>query len=1137
MVQLTLNVLGTLTLVSDDQPLTPNFRSDKVRALLVYLALEAGTPHQRSTLITLLWPEFSKSAGLANLRKTLFYLRGTLDEIAAGTSQSLLTIDRQTVQFTPTNFTVDAIQFEQLLAEVAQHSHSHLHNCVDCLACLKQAELLFRGELLPGFGLADATMFEEWLLFKREQLQQQAILVLQHLSAIYEQKSNYERVEKYANRLLLLDPYHEKAIRQLMRALTKTDRRSGALQIYDRLADRLQADIGVLPQERTSQLYQQISEGMLFEPTKIAPKLHHFPIQFTPFLGRKDDLAQVTNLILNEGRRMLTIVGAGGIGKTRLAIEVAKQAVNNTRFVDGIYYIHLSAVVDGEDLPATIATTLSLVPRTNTPLLNQILDFLKEKKCLLLMDNFEHLVGHEAFIVKLLTAAPELAVLVTSRQPLYLHGEQQVRLDGLAYPKDWGDEQETNLTIQIEAFDAVRFFVQSARLVQPDFAISPTNRSAIVHVCHLTQGSPLALEIAANWVRIMNVATIAETIRGSIDFLASPIQNIPNRHRSISRVFDYSWHLLTPHEQLTLAKASIFLEPFKLATAVAVLETTANEIAMLLDKSLLQSPAVGSYRLHELLRQYAMSKLQEMEDGKTIETSTRSKHSDHYLAFVTKSAINFYRGKPKVVASAIRARIGNVTQAWLWAIEHCEQPKQQRMIQQSADGLGRYYGFWGLLEEGDRIFRKAVEQVKTLVQNGLNVEASTMILFSHLLNWQAHFQSRLGNMDTAVQIAENSLLQAKNYPVAAAKAKSLLGRLLLHTGQLERAKNYLQDSLFFYEENNDKEGKAETLDRLGAIQWRQGHHSEALESFMPALAIQKVLGNKVAIGSLCNNIAGVYFERGNLELAHEYTQQARTVFKEMNDEVGVSRLDGRLAVLYEKEGKYDQAIAYNDRALAGHKRFESKGEIVTTLFNKAECYKQQGKYDAAMACYLEGLVLVQDLGMSWYYALFQADIAFVSYRQGNDEKALTLYEEALPVLREAGAKLYTIKPLLTQGEIFLEKGYLSEAQASLQEGLVVAENVGIKESILEARILIIRLDFLRGDMEQAQHEMLALLTNVEEEIEQAMVHYELWRMDVGKDHGRAACELYQRQYKRLPRYDFRRRLDELRQRDEVFTKG
>ena len=192
MAEITLKVLGALELFAADKPIITHFRSDKVRALLIYLALEAGRPHQRRSLVDLLWPDFSESAGLGNLRKALFYLRETLDQVSPQTSQLLLTVDRQSILLNPINLAIDAVQFEQLLAEVEQHSHHHLHSCPECLARLVEAESLFRGELLPGFSLADADAFEEWLLFKREQLQQKAIQVLQNLADIFEQQSDYE---------------------------------------------------------------------------------------------------------------------------------------------------------------------------------------------------------------------------------------------------------------------------------------------------------------------------------------------------------------------------------------------------------------------------------------------------------------------------------------------------------------------------------------------------------------------------------------------------------------------------------------------------------------------------------------------------------------------------------------------------------------------------------------------------------------------------------------------------------------------------------------------------------------------------------------------------------------------------------
>lgn len=1118
-----LKLLGTLELSVDDKPIASHFRSDKVRALLVYLALKGGRPHQRRLLATLLWPNFSEEASRRNLRKALFHLRETLDQAFPQTSHLLLTVDRQTVHLDLSYLTVDAIQFEQLLAEVEQHTHHHLQSCPKCLTHLIAAGNLYCDDLLPGFSLAGAAPFEEWLLFKRERLQQQAILTLQNLATIFEQQNDYEQAENYATRLTVLDPYHEKAVRQLMRILTQTDRRNAALQFYNHLVDRLQSEIGVAPEERTRLLFQQIVEGDFVAPVKSIKKMHHFPTQFTPFLGRKEELARINQLLLDANCCLLTIIGPGGIGKTRLAIEAAKQAADSKRFVDGIYFAHLSDVESGDDVSMALASTLSLLPRANATLLDQILAFLQSRDCLLLLDNFEHLVGIEQLAADLLAAAPGLTLLVTSRRPLHLRAEQQVRINGLDYPEQPLEEEQTLDLIQVQTYAALRLFIQSARLVQPDFAASSSNVQAIIRISHLTQGIPLAVEIAATWVRLMDVMSIAEAIEHSLDFLVTPVQDMLDRHRSMRAVFDYSWKLLTPSEQITLTKVGIFQGSFSLKTAVSVLETTIGDIAALLDKSLLQSPTSGRYALHELLRQYALGKLREMNNAQEIEANIRRKHSHHYLELVAQSASDFYGAEPQAAAAMIQRHLGNVNQAWWWAIEHAAEPGQLEVIACSVDGLGRFYEFLGLAGEGKRIMRRAVVKVEEVGVKGTAVSA----FISHLLTWQAHFQNRLGEADAALETAQKALAHGEQEPAAAARAKSLLGELLPNVGQFDQAESYQQKALSYYKEVGNKTAQAQALGRLGIMRWRRGNYDQAVPALEDALAMQEILGNKGALASLSGAIAGAFYEQGDIKLAQAHVEQARQIYTEIGNMIGVAQTDGYLAILYLKLGQYELALDHNQRELALYRSIGDRQGVATTLGNRGLIFVEVGKFGEAVVCFEEAIQLTEELGLSWHQAMHQTNLASVWHERGEDDQALVLFDKAIPLLREHGAKYYVVAPLLEQARIFLVNGRLSETQTLLNEALKFAEQLDLQEYIFEARTLCARLDFAQGKTEQALRNMLALLADSEDPAEQALLHYELWRMNAGDEYAQTGFELYSQLYKQFPKYTFQRYLDEL----------
>jgi len=1129
MIKLTLNVLGALELSIDDRPIITNFRTDKVRALLIYLALEAGRPHRRNTLAALLWSEFTEQSSRRNLRKGLFYLRQKLEEAAPGVS--IISADRQSVELNPHNLMVDAIRFEHLLSAVEEHSYRHLHHlhtCNECLARLVEAESLYRGDLLPGFSLRDESAFEEWLLFRREQLQRRAILALQNLAVAFEQRGDYGQAEDYATRLAILDPYNEIAVRQLMSILTVTGRRNAALQAYERIAGHLQTDLGIEPEEKTSALYVRIAEDSSLELTRGATQLHRFPIQFTPFLGRKEELDQIAELLVDPDCRLLAVIGPGGIGKTRLAIEAAKQVAEDGHFSDGIYYAHLSGVETAEALPAALAITVDLMPQGNATLWEQLLRFLQTSKCLLVLDNFEQLAGKDHALAELLAAAPALTLLVTSRQPLHLRAERVVRIGGFRYPEDSpGAEARGPLTAHM-SYDAVHFFVRAARMVRPDFALSAANAAAVIRICRLTQGIPLALEIAAAWVRLMDVPAIAEAIGRSLDFLSSTLQDRPDRQRSMTAVFHHSWQLLTPDEQLTLARASIFQEPFVLATALEVLETTIGDVAGLVDKSLLQCPTAGRYGLHELLRQFAAVKLAEMENGPEIELVTRRKHSDHYLALVADTASDFIGPQPQGAAATLRPRWGNVTQAWRWAVEQSDEPGRQHAIAQSLDGIGRYYDFWGGFREGDKLMAGAAVAMAPVASANELPEADIATLVSHVLTWQAHFQNRLGWTDPAIETATQALARGAQDPGATARARSLLGELLPHSGRYDDAERYLQAALTYYQEVGDKVAQAEALGRMGIVLWRWGRYRRGIPILEEALSLQESLNNKGAMAHLMGAIAGIHFEQGDVGCAWDYVRRALRLYEEVADVIGIGQTNGRLALLNLTLGQYEVALEYNQQALNVYRDIGDRKSLAMTLANRGSIAGDMGNFEIALACYKEAIALSQALDLTWEVAFHRAGLAAIWHEMGNDERARALYDKSIPVLREHGAMLYLLTPLRVQGKILLARGRIEKARELIREALERAEHLKLQKHIVAARILAATVDFAQGRREHARQQVAELLASAADPAEQASLHYELWCMDGGAEHAEAAYELYGESYKRLPKYGYKRRLDELR---------
>lgn len=607
MITLSLKLLGSLRVERDDEATLPHFRSLKSMALLGYLAAESR-PIMRNHLASLFWDNESPTGARRELRRVLY----NLSTLLPGCFQA----DRRTIHFVPTpECWLDIAHFEILQRQGDPSS-------------LRAAADLYQGELMEGFYLDDCPEFETWLLAKRERWRQKVSQVLQKLVTHYVQQNEYEESINFAQQLLALEPWQEEMHRQLMRLLARRGCFSTALAQYQTCRRILAKELKVEPALETQRLYEQI---------KAAASLprHNLPIPSTPFLGRKRELAAIGRLLANPGCRLLTITGPGGIGKTRLALQVATMKVD--AFLNGVAFIPLAATDSADLLAITVANALNLPPPISEAPPLQICNYLAQKEMLLLLDNVEAFLASKIAMVAnlvsaILSVAPHVKILVTSREALNLREEWLYPVQGFSFP---APQTKTPEPRPGSEYEAVRLFVQQARQVRPDFSLNGEERG-VIRICQLVEGMPLAIELAAGWVKVFSCKQIAREIERSLDILVTTHQNIPPRHRSLRAVFESSWRQLSPPEQRLLAKLSLFhgeCSQEEVIAATADMSRASNLFlqAALVDKSLLRVRQTAEgirYQMHELLCQFVAEKLQQMpaavyKDKKPYSTSHR----------------------------------------------------------------------------------------------------------------------------------------------------------------------------------------------------------------------------------------------------------------------------------------------------------------------------------------------------------------------------------------------------------------------------------------------------------------------------------------------------------------------------------
>jgi predicted ATPase/DNA-binding SARP family transcriptional activator len=712
----------------------------KAVALLAYLAV-TGRPHEREPLATLLWPELDASGARNGLRRELSLLRAALGD-------DLLDADRRYVACSPrAGIWLDTAHFAAQFGHVAAHGHRDGDLCAGCADGLAEAVGFVDGEFMAGLSLPDCPAFDEWQFFRREELRGQLAQALQWLGGWHERRGDHEAALAQARRWLQLDQLHEPAHRELMRLYALAGRQAAALRQYRECTRLLEAELGVTPEAETVALAEAIQARRLAPPaapvrveldpslpvpsaapasrpaaTRAAPR--PLPSPASPLVGREQELVNVGRYLELPHARLVTLVGPGGIGKTRLAIELAAR--HGAGFADGVAFVELTPIVSPELLVAAIAEAVGCPLSGSESPRVQLFSHLAATSLLLLLDNFEHLVAGAELLVELLAAAPGLRLLVTSRETLNLQEEWSYPLGGLAAPP-------AGAAAPPEEYPAVRLFADRALRARHDFALAG-ERDAVAHICRLVEGMPLALELAAAWVSALPCSSIAAEIERNLAFLVARRRNAPERHRSMRAVFVSSWDLLDPEEQRVFMGLAVFRGGFTADAAERVAGASPATLAALSDKSLLRLAGGGRYQIHELLRQYGEERLHTLPaDAARL----REAHSNYYLTFLIERDADVSYGRDVVRTAEIAGELENVRLAW----QHAVAAGEAERIGRGINALANFYLYRGPYEEGIA----ACEQVIGSLRGAPSSEHRDLLL-AEVLHEQAWLYLNVGQL-------------------------------------------------------------------------------------------------------------------------------------------------------------------------------------------------------------------------------------------------------------------------------------------------------------------------------------------------------------------------------------------------------
>ena len=890
MASLDISLLGTLQLTRDGHAVKERAYA-KALALLAWLAVESDRPHQRALLATLFWPDQSDEHARHSLRQALSTLRRV---IGGADDMSCLTVTRDAVAFDlDGDASVDVIDYRQLLDACDRHPHARLERCAPCIQRLQRAVALYRGDLLQGFSLPDSIEFDDWVQIWRERLRQQAVDAHAAIATWHEERGALDDASDELRRLLALDPLAEPAHRRLISLLMQAGRRAEGLAQYERLRQILDEELGVEPEPETEALHARLlqtnGQASAAPPARaLEPPGYELPAPATRLVGRERELDEIADLLAHRDCRLLTLIGPGGSGKTRLAIEVATE---QDRHLPGTAcFVSLALVTDPTGILPAITAALGVTLPGNREPERQLLDWLRERSLFIVLDNTEHLVAHLGIVGRMLSAAPGLTMLATSRERLSLSGEWIYELHGLTVPHG-------EATDGFEGYGAVELLRDRLRQVRPRTPIRHEERPDIIRICQLVEGLPLAIELAAAWAPSLTLGQIAEEIQRNIDFLATATRDLPDRHRSLRAVFNQSWALLDPDEQAAYRRLSLFRGGFSLEAAEAVADATPRHIAALSAKSLITQHLPGRHSLHETLRQYGDELLREHP---TEHDELRERHGAYYLGLLA-SREDALTGRDQHAALAeLEQDIENIRAGWQWALD------RQRLeeICAACHALWLYMVIRGQMREAASMFGAVLDalgEVPEAVTSDMHLWTLTR---ARALTRSGGFQSGLGRYDEGVmQMQEGiALLRALEERRELGLALNMLAAAFHLKGEYAQSRALLEESLEHFRMVGDAWGVAFSLNDLGLVSHLLEENTDAERFCVESRSMFRTIGDRRGHAFAAYNLGMIAARGGDHERAKALYRESLSLREYSLDRWGIAASMVQLATELRETG-------------------------------------------------------------------------------------------------------------------------------------------------------------------------------------------------------------------------------------------
>ncbi|MBN1428778.1 MAG: tetratricopeptide repeat protein [Anaerolineae bacterium] len=914
------SLLGVPSLTLDGKPIT-GIPSKKVLLLLCYLALENKRPHAREKLAFLLWEELPEQRGRANLSQALYDIQQVLPGCLSATNKTI-SLEAGYPHW------VDVLTFQK----IAERQDAGI-------AELEEAISLICGDFLDGLYVDGAPEIENWINRERDRCRQLHLSVLDKLTEHYILQSKWDQATDYAMRTLHIEPWREISYRQMMVSLVRQGKYEAALAQYETCRRVLEEELGVSPTPETVFLYERIQKA------RTSIRRHNLPTAPHQLVGRQTELDILESHIHDPHCRLISLVGPGGIGKTRLSCELAVRHVHE--FLDGVTYVPLVSVSQPEFLVTAVAEAMDIQFSGSTSPREQLIDALARQEVLMVLDGFEHLIPGAELVVDILHGAPEVKIIVTSREKLDLQAEWVFVVEGLSVPPEGIDN-----SAQLEHYGAVEHFVQSAKHQKSGFVLRG-QEIGVSRLCRALGGSPLGIELATALLPVASCTQIAAEVEQNLDILTTTWRDVPERHRSLRAVFDHSWQLLSADEQAAFAALSIFRGSFSLEAAHEVAGADLPIISRLIAKSLLvmvvaEEDKAARYEIHENLRQYAADKLACEPDR---QSAVRTSYLAYYARFMKCQEDALGRRDYLAVLHAISSELGNIRAAWQWAVAHLDLAA----IDQIMLPLFYLYEARGWFQEGIAAIDQVVERLSEQAPATRTIEAQHVL--GRSLAFSGACQIELGNNQEARRLAQKSIdiLRPQGASRALAFAVNVLGGVyMIYAEDHEAAKACFRESIAIYRELGRQSESYALLGNLGLAHMNTGDYQSALRVLEEGLALCHKEGYRPNMVKFLNSLGTLHHIMKNWEAAEYYYEQVLP----LSEETGTLRTKAlaftNLGTIHVRQGSYEQAVNKCQAGIALMRQTDDRPRLASGLKWLGLAYHGLGNEKAACQSLIEG---------------------------------------------------------------------------------------------------------------------------------------------------------------------------------------